>query len=114
MKTKIPLIYPTVRTATRKLAARAVGIRNLWPGVPAEPSQEHLAPSAHNARPWVISVFAGVGSGPYYNCIGVSETNDPVSGGWFLYALPNDPSNALPDYSKFACGIIPSRAVPIS
>src|SRR5437762_1668320 len=34
---------------------------------------------------WVISDFAFPGfpsSGPFYECIGVSQTGDPVSGGW--------------------------------
>src|SRR5215813_9086473 len=40
----------------------------------------------------------------FWQCIGVSQTNDPVSGGWFLYAVQVDPANPtyLGDYPKFA------------
>ena len=54
---------------------------------------------------WMISDFAFPSlNGPFYQCIGVSQTNDPVSGGWFLYALQVDPANPqwLGDYPKFA------------
>ena len=34
--------------------------------------------------------------------------HDPVSGGWFLYAIQVDPANPtfLGDYPKFACGTL--------
>ncbi len=54
---------------------------------------------------WVVSdfafpVFPGTS---FYQCIGVSKTNDPVSGGWYLYALQVDPAHAnyFGDYPKF-------------
>jgi hypothetical protein len=56
----------------------------------------------------VVSDFAFPGSlpgsGPFYQCIGVSQTGDPVSGGWFLYAIQHDPSNPtwIGDYPKLA------------
>ncbi len=55
---------------------------------------------------WVISDFAFPGfpgTGPFYQCIGVSKTSDPVAGGWWLYALQVDPANRefLGDYPKF-------------
>jgi len=33
------------------------------------------------------------GAGPFYQCVAVSQTGDPVSGGWFLYAIQHDPAN---------------------
>ena len=56
---------------------------------------------------WVISDFAfpGLpGSGPFFQCIAVSQTNDPVSGGWFLYAVQHEPSHPtwVGDYPKMA------------
>jgi hypothetical protein len=54
---------------------------------------------------WVISDFAfSTLNGPFYQCIGVSKTSDPVSGGWFLYAVQHDAANPqwLGDYPKFA------------
>ncbi|PYL23905.1 MAG: hypothetical protein DMF44_06710 [Verrucomicrobia bacterium] len=48
----------------------------------------------HQANRWVVSDFAFPGSlpgsGSFYQCIGVSQTGDPVSGGWFLYAIQHD------------------------
>jgi hypothetical protein len=59
----------------------------------------------HVADRWVLTVLAFPGfpgPGPYHECIAVSQTSDPVSGGWFFYDLVNDPSSALDDYPKFA------------
>ena len=59
----------------------------------------------HLADRWVVSDFAfpsfpGVS---FYQCIGVSKTSDPVSGGWWLYAVQVDSGNPnyLGDYPKF-------------
>src|SRR6059058_2265622 len=55
---------------------------------------------------WLISDFAfpSFPGSSFYQCIGISQTNNPVSGGWFLYALQVDPANPtyLGDYPKFA------------
>jgi hypothetical protein len=55
---------------------------------------------------WVVSDFAfpSFPGTSFFECIGVSQTSDPVSGGWFLYALQHDPSHPdrLGDYPKFA------------
>ena len=63
----------------------------------------------HMADRWVISDFAFAslpGPGPFYQCIAVSQTSDPVSGGWFLYALQHSdvPGETawIGDYPKFA------------
>jgi hypothetical protein len=59
----------------------------------------------HLANRWVVTDFAFSFSGPnpvgpFYECIAVSKTSDPVAGGWWLYALQTDPSD-LADYPKF-------------
>ena len=59
------------------------------------------------ANRWVVTDIAFPsfpGTGPFYECIGVSKTGDPVSGGWWLYALQVDPAfpNRMGDYPKFA------------
>ena len=62
----------------------------------------------HVADRWVVSDFAFPGTlpgaGPFYQCVAVSRTADPVSGGWFLYAIQHDPANPtwIGDYPKFA------------
>ena len=59
----------------------------------------------HLADRWVVSDFAfpSFPGASFYECIGVSKTSDPVSGGWWLYAIQVDPSNPnfLGDYPKF-------------
>ena len=49
---------------------------------------------------WIITDFAWVGStGPYYECIAVSKSADPVSGGWWFYAFQTHASY-MADYPK--------------
>jgi hypothetical protein len=59
----------------------------------------------HIADRWLVSDFAfpSFPGTSFYQCIGVSQTNDPVTGGWFLYAVQVDPANPnrLGDYPKF-------------
>jgi hypothetical protein len=57
----------------------------------------------HLADRWVVSdfAFASFGGNPSYECVGVSQTSDPVAGGWFLYAVLVDPTDAN-DYPKAA------------
>jgi hypothetical protein len=53
---------------------------------------------------WVVSDFAWYeGQGPFYECIAVSQSGDPVHGGWYFYALRADTGNFefyLNDYPK--------------
>jgi len=50
---------------------------------------------------WIITDFAwtNLQSGPYYECIAVSKTGDPVSGGWWFYGMVAH-ANYLNDYPK--------------
>jgi hypothetical protein len=49
---------------------------------------------------WIITDFAWSSTrGPFYECIAVSKTTDPVAGGWWFYAL-NAGATALNDYPK--------------
>lgn len=58
---------------------------------------------------WILTHFAFAGgSSPFYQCIAASKTGDPVSGGWWMYALRMDPGTTgtppvglLNDYGKF-------------
>ncbi len=54
---------------------------------------------------WIIGDFAFSGDAsapPYFECIAVSKTNNPVTGGWWLYAIRGDDTNHpwFPDYPK--------------
>jgi hypothetical protein len=55
---------------------------------------------------WVLTDFAfpSFPGNSFWQCIGVSQTPDPVAGPWNLYALQVDPANPafLGDYPKFA------------
>ncbi|MCB1608430.1 MAG: hypothetical protein KDI71_15790, partial [Xanthomonadales bacterium] len=62
---------------------------------------------------WILTNFAFATSGnlpiaPFYQCFAVSKTSNPVSGGWWLYAVRMDPggsgrppNGALNDYPRF-------------
>jgi hypothetical protein len=54
---------------------------------------------------WFVADFAFSGGGttpPFYECIAVSKTSDPVNGGWYLYPIRADDAAHpwLPDYPK--------------
>ena len=59
----------------------------------------------HMADRWVVSDFAfpAFPGTSFYQCVGVSKTSNPVSGGWWLYAIQVEPAhnNYLGDYPKF-------------
>ena len=59
----------------------------------------------HMADRWIISDFAfpAFPGTSFYQCIGVSKTSDPISGGYWLYAVQVDPTNTnfIGDYPKF-------------
>jgi N-acetylneuraminic acid mutarotase len=60
----------------------------------------------HEADRWVISDFAfpAFPGTSFWQCVGVSQSPDPVAGPWALYAIQIDPANPaqLGDYPKFA------------
>jgi hypothetical protein len=53
---------------------------------------------------YIVADFAwtDINNGPYYECIAVSKTGNPVTGGWWLYAVRADDAAHpwLPDYPK--------------
>src|SRR5437868_9679295 len=51
---------------------------------------------------WIISDFAwsNYTSGAMYQCMAVSQTSDPVSGGWYFYAWQTASGGKIPDYPK--------------
>ena len=60
----------------------------------------------HQADRWVISDFAfpAFPGTSFWQCVGVSQSPDPVAGPWALYAVQIDPANnnQLGDYPKMA------------
>jgi hypothetical protein len=83
---------------TGTLIAGPVSLQTLWP--PGRPcsvgSGDPIVLYDRLADRWLMSEFADIGN---HLCVYVSQTSDPVSGGWFLYDLgtPN-----FPDYPKWA------------
>ena len=51
---------------------------------------------------WIASDFAwsNYTSGAMYQCMAVSRTSDPVTGGWYFYAWQTESGGVLPDYPK--------------
>ncbi len=54
---------------------------------------------------WIVADFAFAGDGtapPFYECIAVSQTSDPVAGGWFFYPIRTDDATHpwFADYPK--------------
>jgi hypothetical protein len=51
---------------------------------------------------WIVTDFAwsNFSTGPFYQCMAVSKTGDPVSGGWYFYAWQTASGATLPDYPK--------------
>ena len=49
---------------------------------------------------WIVTNFAwfNFNTGPYYECIAVSQTGDPVAGGWYFYALQANTGIFAGDY----------------
>jgi hypothetical protein len=50
---------------------------------------------------WIVTDFAwaDLNNGPFYECIAVSQTGDPVNGGWWFYGYL-DNATLFPDYPK--------------
>lgn len=88
---------------------------SLWSGVSntvcsSSPYGDPIVLYDQTADRWILTNFAfAVVSGstvaPYYQCFAVSKSGDPVTGGWWFYALRMDqapvPTNTLNDYPKF-------------
>ena len=53
---------------------------------------------------WIVTDFAwganNFSTGPFYQCMAVSKTSDPVAGGWYFYAWQTETGSSLPDYPK--------------
>jgi hypothetical protein len=52
---------------------------------------------------WIVTdlAWSNYASGPMYQCMAVSKTSDPVSGGWWFYAWQTGPGGSVTDYPKF-------------
>ncbi len=50
---------------------------------------------------WIITDFSLPSGGPFLECIAISQSGDPVSGGWYFYALnAGNASGSWHDYPK--------------
>jgi hypothetical protein len=81
-------------------------INTLWSGFggpcETENNGDPIVRYDHLADRWLLSQFALPGP-DLHECIAISRTADPVTGGWFLYAFPTVDANGnpvFPDYPK--------------
>jgi hypothetical protein len=104
-----------------KSGTQLVGITEdqLWSAAGASPCNgnsqgDPVAVYDAQADRWIVTQLGfgvnGLGDpvSPFYECIAVSKSGDPVSGGWYFYAMRVDTGNpgeppvgALNDYPKF-------------
>jgi hypothetical protein len=51
---------------------------------------------------YIVTDFAwtSFSTGPFYQCFAVSQSGDPISGGWNFYAWKTETGATLPDYPK--------------
>src|SRR5438132_114422 len=51
---------------------------------------------------WIVTDFAwsNYTSGAMYQCMAVSKTSNPVTGGWYFYAWQTESGGVIPDYPK--------------
>ncbi|MEA3292208.1 MAG: CARDB domain-containing protein [Pseudomonadota bacterium] len=91
------------------LLAGPTPINALWSGFggPCETQNrgDPVVRYDHLADRWLVSQFAlPGGNAGFHECIAISRTPDPVSGGWFLYDFPTMDSATgsfvFPDYPK--------------
>ena len=83
---------------------------SLWPdggtGTPCDASNDGDPTVVYSAfyDRFIVADFAwtDIVNGPYYECIAVSKTSNPVTGGWWLYAIRADDAAHpyLTDYPK--------------
>ena len=99
-------------TGTRLAAFTEV---SLWAGAGStpcttDPFGDPIVLYDQTADRWILTnlgfnLSGGNPVAPYYQCFAVSKSGDPVSGGWWLYAIRIDqspvPTNTLNDYPKF-------------
>jgi hypothetical protein len=86
------------------LLAGPAKISSLWKkfGGPCETTNEGdpVVRYDHLANRWLVSQFA---LDEHMQCIAISRSNDPVNGGWYLYAFKTQDANGNPvasDYPK--------------
>jgi len=77
---------------------------SLWgPGTPCGDSGagDPIVLYDHLAKRWLLSQFADDVTDPArgFLCVAISQTSDPVSGGWFVYSFSTP---LFPDYPKLA------------
>ena len=95
----------------------AMTFNTLWTGATTGTLCDPASPTNHRGDPtviydpqynrWIVADFAFTGTGstvPFYECIAVSKTSDPVAGGWWLYAIRADDASHpwLHDYPKMS------------
>ena len=102
----IQMVNPSfaVYNKSGALLSGPTDINTLWSGTGTICEEDNVGDPIvvydQAADRWLLSQFAIVNfpDAPWDECIAISKTGDPVSGGWFVYSFPTP---AFPDYPKF-------------
>ncbi len=89
-------VYTIYNKADGSVAAGPFTMDNLATGTCASGAGDPIILYDAQAQRWFISEFAPQGANTL--CVYVSQTSDPIAGGWFAYAFPTP---NFPDYPKY-------------
>jgi PKD repeat protein len=92
-------IFTVYDKNTGALVSGPTAMDSLGSGACANGSGDPIVLFDEMADRWLLSEFSGSGNNL---CVYISQTSDPVTGGWFAYTFvtPN-----FPDYPKYAVGV---------
>jgi len=84
---------------TGSLVAGPISMESLGSGNCAFGAGDPIVLFDEMANRWLLSEFSSFGNNL---CVYISQTSDPVSGGWFAYSFA---SPTFPDYPKYGVGV---------
>jgi hypothetical protein len=92
----------SIYTKTGTLLYGPAATGTLWQGFPIEectaPAGDGIVVYDDIANRWILSQFSDTGADEFWNCVAVSQTQDPL-GAYNLYAFPT--GEFFPDYPKY-------------
>lgn len=92
-------IFTVYNKSNGSLVAGPINMETLGSGSCASGAGDPIVLFDEMAQRWLLSEFSSSGN---YLCVYVSQTSDPVSGGWNAYSFQ---SPTFPDYPKYGVGV---------
>lgn len=92
-------IFTIYNKTNGSLVAGPTNMETLGSGNCASGAGDPIVLFDEMAQRWLLSEFSSSGN---YLCVYISQTSDPVSGGWYAYAFQ---SPTFPDYPKYGVGV---------